>query len=321
MSHLSVEERYVISLRHLKGVSQKEIAEELGRSPSTVCRELQRNRASDRSYHALRAQKMANERQRQPTTGHKMEQPELAAIVHEKLALNWSPAQISGWLATTSAGLTISHQAIYSYLWRLPKDNVYRKSLRRRGRRYRKAKPGFIAALKNRVSIHKRPEVVNARRRIGDWELDLVVCHKSSGYLITAVERKSGYLLARKVAKKQSGMVMDGIIKMFEPFDPALLKTFTFDNGTEFYYHRRLREELGVKVYFADPYRSGQRGTNENTNGLLRQYFPKTLGYDSITHQAVKKAQQLINHRPRLRLKFQTPVAILGKHPKIAFRI
>jgi IS30 family transposase len=321
MTHLSLDERYVISQRRLQGVSQKEIARELGRAPSTICRELRRNPASDNLYHALRAEKRAKELQRRPRTPRRMDQPEIRALVCQKLALNWAPAQISGWLAVKAHGKVISHQTIYSYLWRLPKDDAFRRAMRRRGRRYRKAKPGFVtAALRNRVSIHDRPQAVNERRRVGDWELDLVTCRGASGYLITAVERKSGYLLVRKVARKQSGMVINGIIKMFSGFERSILKTFTFDNGSEFYYHRLLREKLGVDVYFADPYCSGQRGTNENTNGLLRQYFPRTLGYGQISHWAVKRAQKKINERPRLRLNFQTPTAVLGKHSKIAFR-
>lgn len=321
MSHLSVDERVVISIRLGQNVSQKEIAAELGRSPSTISRELRRNRSSDRRYHALRAERMAIDRRRQPSTPRKMDDPDLSRLVNEKLRLNWSPAQISGWIRIQQGDRSISHQTIYSHLWRLPRDHADRLAMRRRGRRYRKAKPGFLArSLANRVSIHDRPKAVSQRRRIGDWELDLVVCHKSSGYLITAVERKTGYLLMRKVPTKQSAQVISGIIKMFEGFDRAVIKTFTFDNGTEFYYHSQLTEALGVKVYFADPYCSGQRGSNENTNGLIRQYFPKTLDYGLISHWDVKNSQGLINERPRLRLKFQTPAAVLGKHPKIAFR-
>jgi len=161
--------------------------------------------------------------------------------------------------------------------------------------------------LRDRVSIHDRAKLVEKRKRIGDWELDLVRCHRASGYLITAVDRMTGYTLVRKVARKCSDLVMKGILKMFSNIDAHKIKTFTFDNGTEFYYHSMLTKNMKVKVYFADPYNSGQRGTNENTNGLLRQYFPKTMNYASFSHQAVKKAQDALNSRPRLRLGFQTP--------------
>jgi len=322
MSHLSFEERRVISQSLLHGVSQLQIAQQLARSPSTISREIARNRFEDGQYHALRAHRNAIDRRSQRTVTPKLEKPEIFAKVATKLELNWSPQQISGTLAAESGKPVISHQTIYSYLWRLDKNHTHRQGMRRRGRRPRKAKPGFVAkAIRDRASIHDRPRVVKTRGRIGDWELDLMCCHRNSGFLITAVERKTGYTLIRKVASKHSVRVTDGIIKMFEGFDRSVIKTFTFDNGVEFYYHGRLTRALGVKVYFADPYNSGQRGTNENTNGLIRQYFPKTLDYGLISLRDVQRAQRLLNERPRLRLDFRTPSAVLGKHPKIAFRI
>ena len=322
MSHLSLEERAVISSGLVRGETQKAIANSLGRSPSTVSREIARNRELGHGYFFPCANQKAIRRRRQRNVTPKIQQGDLFEKVAEKLVLNWSPQQISGWLAEQDDKLRVSHQTIYDYLWRLPQDHVHRRAMRRRGKRPRKAKPGFITrAAQDRVSIHDRPQVVAKRARTGDWELDLMTCHRASGYLITAVERRTGYLLVSKVASKHSGKVIDGIVKLFGFMDEALLKTFTFDNGTEFYYHAKLNKKLGVKVYFADPYNSGQRGSNENTNGLIRQYFPKTLGYESISHQAVKKVQELINHRPRRRLNFQTPAAVLGKHPRIAFQI
>lgn len=322
MAHLTLEERSVISSGVIHGETQVEIAKKIGRSPSTVSREMRRNRSSNGQYAAMRAHRISIDRRAQRTITPKLEQPELAQKVHAKLLLNWSPQQISGWLAKTHRKRILSHQTIYAYLWSLPKNHPHRRAMRRRGRRPRKAKPGFIArALKTRVSIHERPKVVNERRRTGDWELDLMTCHRTSGHLITAVERKTGYTLIQKVPSKRSAQVMNRIIGMFDGFHRDLIRTFTFDNGNEFYFHSMLVRSLGVKVYFADPYASGQRGTNENTNGLIRQYFPKTLDYGLISHWDIKRAQKLINERPRLRLGFQTPAAVLAKHPKIAFRI
>ena len=193
--------------------------------------------------------------------------------------------------------------------------------MRRRGRRPRKAKPGFLARMADLPSIHHRPKVIETRSRIGHWEMDLMALHRSSGRLITVVERKSGFLLTAKIACKQSHVVMRGIIKLFKGIDPAVVQTMTFDNGTEFYYYNMLVQKLGVKVYFADAYSPWQRDSNENTNGLLRQYFLKIVNYGSISHHAVRQAQGQINHRPRLRHNFQTPAAILAKHQKIEFRL
>lgn len=311
MSHLSFGERIEIYEMRRSGCTRKEIAEHLGRSPSTIGRELTRNSSRHDNYQPIQADELARKRRIRPSVVSKFEQyPELLVVIQEKLLLKWSPEQISGWLKHTKAEHQISHQTIYKFLFTLDRKDPLRQAMRRKGKRNRRQKPGYIKSqLRDRVSIHDRPKVVERRKRIGDWELDLVRCHRASGYLITAVDRMTGYTLVRKVANKSSALVMRGILKMFGSIDQSKIKTFTFDNGTEFFFHRWLTDKLPVKVYFADPYNSGQRGTNENTNGLLRQYFPKTLNYRYITHQAVAKAQKALNHRPRLRLQFQTPAS------------
>lgn len=311
MAHLSYEERVEIHSMRRLGSSLVEIGRHLGRHASTIGRELKRNISARGIYLPSTADNLANKRRRIPSVASKLEQyPELFTVVTEKLALCWSPEQISGWLKKENHEYQISPQTIYRFLSQLPSDHVLRKAMRRRGKRNRRQKPGFIKSrLRNRVSIHDRPKLVEKRKRIGDWELDLVRCHRGSGYLITAVDRMTGYTLVRKVARKCSALVMKGILRMFQNIECKKIKTFTFDNGTEFFYHSMLTNGLKVKIYFADPYNSGQRGTNENTNGLLRQYFPKTMDYKSISYQAVAKAQNALNSRPRLRLKFQTPAS------------
>ena len=309
MSHLSFDERVVIREMRRSGSTQQEIGEHLGRPASTICRELIRNSSRHDNYRPILANRLAVRRRRRPSVVSKLEQyPDLLAVVKEKLLLFWSPEQISGWLKDTNSEHQVSHQTIYRFLNSLESNDVLRQSMRRKGRRNRREKPGFIKSqIRDRVSIHERPKLVEKRNRIGDWELDLVRCHRASGYLITAVDRMTGFTLVRKVARKCSDLVMNGILKMFQAIDNSMIKTFTFDNGTEFFYHNMLTDALPVKVYFADPYNSGQRGTNENTNALLRQYFPKTMNYNYISYQAVAKAQDALNHRPRLRLAFQTP--------------
>jgi len=311
MPHLSFEERVVIREMRRSGNTRKSIAEHLGRSPSTIGRELTRNSSRHDNYRPIQANRLAVHRRRRPSVASKLEQyPDLLAVVKEKLLVHWSPEQISGWLKLTKSEYQVSHQTIYRFLESLDSNDILRRSMRRKGRRKRRDKPGFIKSqIRDRVSIHDRPKLVEKRKRIGDWELDLVRCHRASGYLITAVDRMTGFTLVRKVARKCSDLVMNGILKMFDTIDRAKIKTFTFDNGTEFFYHSMLTDALPVKVYFADPYNSGQRGTNENTNGLLRQYFPKTMNYSYISYQAVAKAQHALNHRPRLRLGFQTPAS------------
>lgn len=313
MAHLTLSDRIVIRKLILSGQRQNYISRLLGVSASTISREISRNHVTGKHYNAAEANKRAVFLKRRPSVVSKLEDPALFAIVSEKLSLNWSPEQISGHLRTTGGEAQVSHQTIYAYLWSLDRNHAHRKAMRRKGHHDRKQKPGFIAKQKaDRISIHDRPQVANQRRRIGDWELDLVVCKKGTGYLVTAVDRKTGYMLLGRTKTKRTGSVMEAIRKMFSGIENNLIKTMTFDNGTEFYYHRMLTRWFGVKVYFADPYNSGQRGTNENTNGLLRQYFCKGMDYSAISWQAVRRAAMLLNSRPRKRHNYQTPASLFG---------
>ncbi|WP_404308197.1 IS30 family transposase [Neorhodopirellula lusitana] len=308
MSHLTIYERTVISELRRAGEKQVAIARRLKRSPSTISREISRNYVTGDRYNPLNAERRAKFLRRIPSVVSKLECPELFDIVSQKLALNWSPEQISGYLWSQAGELQISHQTIYKYLWSLDRNDPIRKAMRRKGRHHRREKPGFIRKqAADRVSIHDRPKVASDRMRIGDWELDLVVCKKSTGYLVTAVDRMTGYVLIGRCKKKQSRRVMDTIRSMFRGIPLSRIKSMTFDNGTEFFYHRLLTQWFKVKVYFADPYCSGQRGANENTNGLLRQYFAKGVDFASISWQQVAKAAMLLNERPRKRHGYQTP--------------
>lgn len=322
MKKLNADERTFLAEQIGIGKKKKWIADQLGRHPSTIGRELDRNRCPDGKYRCFKAQQRAVERKRYRTVTPKMLNGKLRRFVVSLLFRNWSPEQISSWLRLTGSKYQVSHQTIYKYVWRHPLAHPVRSSLRRRGRRPRKKKPGFInRARRERRSIHDRPGIVQRRGRVGDWELDLMRCHRNSGYLITAVDRRSGYTLISRSKKKNSGDVMDRIVSMFRHIPKRLRLTFTFDNGVEFYYFKRLEEELGVTVYFADPYNSGQRGTNENTNGLIRQYFDKQTSYGSISNKDIKRVVQLLNNRPRKRLNYQAPKTVFRPPQKIAIQI
>ena len=314
MAHLTIQDRETIMVMKLEGHSQRSIAREIGRCESVVCRELQRNGGVQRdAYSANTAQKMAQQRRSIPRTSPKLEDPDTLAKVTAKLKLRWSPQQIGGHFKASPQGHLVSHQTIYNFLDQLPRKHPLRQCLRRRGRKNRKQKPGFIRrAQRGRRSIHERPQLVAKRSRLGDWELDLMCCAGRSGFLLTAVDRKSDYCLIRKVRSRHNRVVMGGIVKMFEKIPRSKRKTFTFDNGTEFYHFSRLERELGVKVYYADPYNSGQRGTNENTNGLIRDDFAKDLAYGLISPRDVRQAERWLNERPRLRHGFQTPTKVFG---------
>lgn len=322
MPHLTLQEREVIARMRYKGYSQVAMAKELGRSPSTICRELGRNRNTSHSYVSSIAQNKSVQRRAERPIVRTLEEPELLKRVSLKLEQNWSPEQICGRLAIESGKSVISHQTIYNYLGSLKFNHPHRQAMRRKGRGYLKKKSANCReTIPNRVSIHQRPKCVDDRKRFGDWELDLVVGSKHSGFLITAVDRRSGYLKTKKINSKRSRVVMRGIIAMFRGEDSRMLKTFTFDNGREFTRHEMLKEQLGVKVYFADPYNSGQRGTNENTNGLIRQYAPKKLDFGYVSHRDVRHLTARINNRPRKRLQYRTPLEVLYNSRKIASQI
>ena len=321
MSHLSIEEREVIAQMRFQGSSQKAIAFELKRSESTISRELSRNRRSSEDYSSRIAQHRAQTRRANRPILRAMERLELLERVGEKLESGWSPEQISGRLKEESGEPVVSHQTIYNYLGSLEASHPHRRAMRRKGQRNRK-KSDLPARerIPNRVSISQRPKVVEQRKRLGDWELDLVVGTQQSGFLVTAVERRSGYSLVRKIGNKRTKTTMEAILKMFEGTPTEFVRTFTFDNGTEFTDHAILSEKLGVKVYFADPYNSGQRGTNENTNGLIRQYAPKKLNFGYVSVGDVQRIQNRLNNRPRKRLRYRTPSEILFDRGKIAFQ-
>ena len=311
VAHLTYAERiHLHELRRL-GHSMSHIGRAIGKSKSTVSRELRRNQNPDRSYNPHRAHRKALDRRKETKKPILMEQPEVHAAVTEKLHIGWSPQQIEGRLRRESSNVRIGRMTIYRYLDALPKDHPHRRAMRRRGRRNRRAKPGFLRrSARDHRSIHDRPKVADQRKRIGDWEIDLMVCGARSGYLVTAVERRSGYLLMRKVRDKTSARVNEGILRLFEGINRGKIKTLTFDNGPEFYHPRVLEKEFGCKAYFCDPYNSGQRGTNENTNGLARQYLRKGLPYGCISYHDVRKVRDRLNHRPRLRLHYQTPAEV-----------
>ena len=320
MGHLTTEERAVIAHGLKERIPRNEIARSIGRHPSVITREIQRNKPPRMTYTSYIADKRAKERRKNRPITRKMEQPELLRRVTEKLHENWSPEQIANRLQEEGAGRPISAESIYAFLRSLPFQHTLRKAMRRGGRKYRRRKGGIRSTIPDRTSIDKRPSVINERKRFGDWEMDLVVGAQQSGYLITAVERKSGFLKMMKVSNKRTKTVIAGIIKLFADEDSKLLKSLTFDNGTEFTNHGILRRKLGVKTYFADPYCSGQRGTNENTNGLVRQYMPKSLHFTCVSTIDVQSALEKINNRPRKRLRYRTPREVLYENRKIAFQ-
>ena len=311
-SQLTLEERERISQLVAAGESQAEIARELGRAPSTICRELRRNSAAG-DYLACTAHHLAQQRRRDRPLVRKLDRAEVVQFVRRNLLRCWSPDQIAGRTKRefpNQSQFHVSHQTIYTWIGALPDDerSRFRACLRRAGRR--RPSDDRRGKLVGQVSIQGRPQVVDQRRRYGDWEGDTIVGARQSGAIVTLVERKSGYLLTAKSCDRQAWRVAEKIRARLGTLPSPQRRTLTFDNGKEFAQHQSLAERLAIKVYFADPYCSWQRGTHENTNGLLRQFIPKRTDFSNISWQALEEYTHLINDRPRKRLGYRTPAEV-----------
>jgi IS30 family transposase len=311
--HLTLEEREMVSQMHHAGSKQVEIARQVGRHPSTISRELRRNR-SHSGYWAVAAQGKAEARRSGRPWVCKLERPEVSRYVREALRQYWSPDQIAARLRLDfpdDPRRRVSRQTIYTWIHGQHAAGAnWRRYLRRLGRvRRSREKRGQLPAC---VSIEGRPAVVDRRARCGDWEGDTLVGAGHRGGAVTLVERKSGYLLLGKVHDRQATTVRQAITQLFDPLPAKLRKTLTLDNGKEFAEHEQLSADVTLRVYFAKPYCAWQRGTNENTNGLVRQFFPKGSDLAHTPEQRFEKVQHLLNTRPRKRLGYRTPDEILS---------
>jgi transposase, IS30 family len=315
-SHLAFEERYVIYHLVLYGLSYREIGRRLGRHHTTISREVNRNRptyADDAVYWNESAQQYADQRKHQPRHIAKRLNTQLVDYVRGKLELDWSPEQISGRLQIDFAdnkSMQVSHEAIYQWIYLDASIGgslythlrcVHKK--RRKQKRYGTGR-GLIPG---RVSISERPAAVDLRERFGDWEGDSVEGSKGSGAIASHVERKSRYLIAAKLADKKADTMAQKSIKAFWRVPKAIRKTLTVDNGKEFSFFKQIEDRTGLRIYFADPYAAWQRGLNENTNKLLRQYFPKGMDFRKLTDYDLALKVKLLNNRPRKCLNYQTP--------------
>jgi IS30 family transposase len=299
----------MISVLKKEGRSPKNIALKLGRDPSTIYREIKRN-GHEGGYFPRTAQLYAALR-KSKASSHPRISKEIKEYVAEKLQLQWSPDQISKRLELES-GLKVSHEWIYSWLERERTQGGRLHLNLRWGKKKRKKRFGSRdkrGQIPNRVSIEKRPELVNQRGRIGDWEGDTIIGKNHRGKLVTLVDRVSLLTRIRKVENKTAAVVCQSIIQTIRTLADSFF-SLTLDNGTEFTYHEEMTQTTGIPIYFCHPYSSFERGTNENTNGLIRQYFPKITDISLLTEQEVQKVEDLLNHRPRKKLGYLTPYEV-----------
>ena len=317
-SHLTLEERDRIAhLRH-QGADQKEMARAVGRSPSTISRELRRNRTGD-EYYAAQAQRESELRRSERPITCKMEDAEISQAVRAGLAQDWAPEQITGRMKQQSPddpNRRVSPQTIDSWIENDEHRAHWKSPLRRRGKRPCRRKIAATTGAAARIA--DRPEVIEERLRLGDFEGDTVLGPPGTGGLATLVDRQSRFSIIVKVQSKNADHVHEKLKQRLKELDEERRRSITFDNGTEFARCHRLEQHLGMKLYFADPGCPYQRGTNENTNGLIRQYFPKGTDFRDVSHVEVRNAEDLLNSRPRECLGFRTPAEVFfEKNPPV----
>jgi IS30 family transposase len=312
---LTLAEREEISRAVVAGHSIRSIAAQLGRAPSTISREIKRNGGQE-CYRASQADQSAWDRGRRPKPGKLAEDRALARVVAGKLKLQWSPQQVAGWLKRTYPDATsrqVSHETIYRSLFiqargALKKELVahLRRTRVMRRSRHHTMKTDHHGRITDTVSISERPASVEDRAVPGHWEGDLLFGSKNS-QIATLVERNTRYAMLVKVSGKDTETVINALIKHARKLPEELYKSLTWDRGKEMAEHKRFTLATDIQVYFCDPQNPWQRGTNENTNGLLRQYFPKGTDLSGYSQAQLNAVARRLNERPRKTLDYETP--------------
>lgn len=313
-TQLTQDQRYQIKALLKMEHSQTEIAKVIEVDRSTISRELSRNRGL-RGYRPQQAHQMALERRKKAKPRI---QPESWALVEEKLSQEWSPEQIACWLKKTKA-IQLSHETIYLYILADQRvgGDLYKHLRCQKKRRKRYGSYDRRGKLPNRVSIEQRPEIVDQRSRIGDWEVDTIIGKGHRQAIVTLTERKSRLALLKKVDYRKAKLVGDAIIDLLQPIADRS-HTITADNGKEFAEHERIARHLGIDFFFAHPYAAWERGANENMNGLVRQYIPKNRDFTTITEEEITEITQKLNNRPRKCLDFKTPSEVFFENSSVA---
>jgi IS30 family transposase len=315
-TQLAAEQRYQIYALMKAGHRQTKIAAVVGVHKSTISREVRRNRGL-RGYRPLQAHQLAIHR-RQAKAQCRLT-PEHWSLIERLLQEDWSPEQISLWLADQRA-ITISPEWIYQHVLQdKAQDGILYRHLRcQKTRKKRYGAYDRRGHLRNRVSIEERPGIVEDRTRLGDWELDTIIGKGRRQALVSLTERRSRLALIAKVPSKEAAGVTRAILKLLAPLSEHV-HTLTADNGKEFAQHEAIAKTLNADFYFAHPYASWERGLNENTNGLIRQYFPKSCDFTTITQRDLDHVMHKLNNRPRKCLGMQTPNQVcFGINPFVA---
>jgi IS30 family transposase len=306
-SHLTSDQRYQIQAYIESGKTQTEIAKLIGKDRSVVCRELKRNRNEKGCYKAAYASGLSSirkERLKRPRKLSVEMEKEIKKVLTED---QWSPEQIKGRFDKEGRPM-VSHERIYQIIRKDKQNggNLY-KHTRHHLKHRKRPVGGKLIVIKDKVSIENRPAIINDKGRFGDWEIDTIIGAENQGAIVTIVERQTGFLFMKKLPQgKLSIGLAKAVIDMLMPYKGSVL-SITSDNGTEFANHKLISKKLDAAFFFAHPYSSWERGLNENTNKLIRQYIPKKRSFDDYNEQIIKDIQYKINQRPRKKLQFNNP--------------
>lgn len=309
--HVTRDIRSQIYALKANGTSLHKISSIVGRDVSTISREIKRNTGGN-GYRYKQADRRAVERRKNVSCMPKKLTPPLVALVEEKLLETWSPEQISGRLKVEGSA-NISHETIYQHVWRNKRSGgTLYKQLRHKGKKYNKRSSGKAGrgCIPKRVDITERPKIVEEKARIGDWEGDTVISAVSKTAILTVVDRHSKFTRIKKLGRKTAENVRHAMAEVMGSLPHPVL-TITFDNGMEFAAHQKIADDLNTRCYFATPYHSWERGLNEHTNGLIRQFLPKSVDFKDVTDDEIKAIEDRLNNRPRKSLHYKTPMEVM----------
>jgi IS30 family transposase len=311
-THLTIADREKAMVMKEKGASQRTIAAAIGCDHSAISREFARNTGKS-GYSANEAQHLYEKRRKQCGVKPILANPEVADYVKERLELQWSPEEIAGRAKKDGYPISFSYNSIYRAVANRILPISLHKQMRIKSKHRSPKTDDKRGKVLDCLTIHDRPRSVEKRKTIGHWESDSVLGQRKTGSIGTHVERKTGYLIAFKLEDRKGDAYTLATEKAFESLPARCKKSFTVDRGTEFYQHKLLSEKTGMKVFFCDPYCAWQRGSVENTNGLLRQYFPKGSSFSGISQQSLQLVVDRINNRPRKRFGYLTPTELFAR--------
>lgn len=318
-TQLTLVERFRIFHMRMVGYRVREIARELGRSHSTISRELKRNTTAEglSPMWVAHAQGLCEQRRQRARHRRRQDNEALRAYVAERLHAHWSPQMIAGRLRLDfprHRSMRISHEGIYRWVYadaraagELYRCLPYQHKRRRKQRRHGSGR----SRIAGRVPISQRPAAVDTRKQFGHWEADTIYGHKTKHCLLTQVERKSRFVMIKKLSDRSANSVAQAHIEQLSELPRAWRQTLTVDNGSEFAHFARVEQACAIQFYFAEPYCAWQRGTSENTNGLVRRYLPKGTDFSQVDDEYLASLANSLNNRPRKCLNYRTPTEVI----------